>query len=196
MAEIAFYRDLNAPAQPDQYEAEFSRLLELFCQLQPKRVLEIGTRHGGTFWQWAKHAPKGATVLGVDLPIGSWNKAGPIDYKAIWSVAGANGICVMGMIGDSHHPLTVKAVRAILPVIDFLFIDGDHSERGAWLDYYTYGSLVRAGGLIAFHDILFDPDNTGIEVYKVWQLLKEDDSKELTSAEGQSKRGIGVLYAR
>lgn len=196
MAEIAFYHDDNAPVQPDQYAVEFSELLLLYRTLKPKRVLEIGTRSGGTLWQWVGNAPEGALVLGVDLPIGPWDEPGSIDYKAIWNAAKKTDRCVMSIIGNSHHPLTVKAVRSILPEVDFLFIDGDHGERGAYMDYLTYGSMVRANGIIAFHDILHDPDNPGIEVYKVWELLKGDDSVELISAPGQTKRGIGVLYAR
>ena len=38
-------------------------------------------------------------------------------------------------------------------LVDFLFIDGDHSLEGVKLDDEQYGQLVRSGGIIAFHDV-------------------------------------------
>lgn len=62
---------------------------------------------------------------------------------------GDNGI----IIGDSHYELTKKVVPNLQ--YDFLFIDGDHSMLGTLQDYDTYKSLVKEGGMIAFHDALF-----------------------------------------
>ncbi|MDX1952574.1 MAG: class I SAM-dependent methyltransferase [Verrucomicrobiota bacterium] len=39
--------------------------------------------------------------------------------------------------------------------IDFLFIDGDHSQQGCEYDYRTFGPSVKKGGYLAFHD--YDP---------------------------------------
>ena len=39
-----------------------------------------------------------------------------------------------------------------IPEIDFLFIDADHSIDGCKRDFSGYGSFIRPGGYIAFHD--------------------------------------------
>lgn len=196
MAALSMFYDPEATTQPDQYAAEFSALLAIYRERKPARVLEIGTRHGGTFMQWVKHAAPKAMIMGVDLPDGQWNESGPIDYKAIWRLASARNICIMSLIGDSHHHASIRAVMAILPEIDFLFIDGDHSEHGSYLDYVTYGALVRPGGVIALHDIVYDASHPDIEVHKVWRSICDSQYQieELTSAEGQTNRGIGVVY--
>lgn len=196
MDQLVMFYDPEETVQPDQYAIEFGKLLNIYHELRPMRVLEIGTRHGGTFIQWAKYAPQGATVLGIDLPRGLWDEPGQINYKAIWLAASMRPVCVSALIGDSQHPMTIRAVRAAMPEIDFLFIDGDHSERGAEKDYLIYGSMVRPGGVIAFHDILPDETDARIEVHKVWQSIRPSYSRtvELLSAENQPARGIGVIY--
>jgi predicted O-methyltransferase YrrM len=198
MGKIDFFHDPEAQVQPDQYRVEFEALLDIYRDLQPKNVLEIGTRHGGTFYQWVRHSRGNAVIVGVDLPGGLWGTPGPIDYRAIWNAAGNAGACVMALIGNSHHPATIRAIRAIMPVIDFLFIDGDHTAHGAEMDYLIYGSMVRHGGVIAFHDVLSDPDNPGIQVHEVWNMVKDTHERSLllTSAEDQTSRGIGVIYGR
>jgi predicted O-methyltransferase YrrM len=42
--------------------------------------------------------------------------------------------------------------RDATPDLDFLFIDGDHSEAGTRFDHRQLGRLVRPGGYIFFHD--------------------------------------------
>lgn len=198
MAEIAFYHDQEAKIQPDQYAAEFSALLDIYRELRPMRVLEIGTRRGGTFYQWVKHAPEGATVCGIDLPIGPWDDHREAqDYRGVWHAATDRRVCVWAIIGDSHYPLTLAAIKATMPEIDFLFIDGDHSEIGVRRDLADYAPLIRPGGVIALHDILPDESDGFIQIHKVWREIKEEYpiSKEITSAAKQDGRGIGVLYA-
>jgi predicted O-methyltransferase YrrM len=36
--------------------------------------------------------------------------------------------------------------------IDFLFLDGDHTEKGVFKDWEFYSPLVKKGGLVALHD--------------------------------------------
>jgi predicted O-methyltransferase YrrM len=36
--------------------------------------------------------------------------------------------------------------------VDFVFIDGDHSERGLLSDWFAWSGLVAADGIVAIHD--------------------------------------------
>jgi predicted O-methyltransferase YrrM len=59
-------------------------------------------------------------------------------------------------------------------LIDFLFIDGDHSIAGCKKDYQLYSGKVRKGGFIAFHDYYADRPELG-PTYVVDELVKKSD---------------------
>jgi len=52
--------------------------------------------------------------------------------------------------GSSLDKKIVEYVRTKYPVVDLLFIDGDHSYDGVILDYNSYAPLVRKDGIIMF----------------------------------------------
>lgn len=51
--------------------------------------------------------------------------------------------------------------------IDLLFIDGDHTEAGVRFDFESFGSRLRPGGFILFHDCFYP----FLGVYRVVQEL-------------------------
>jgi predicted O-methyltransferase YrrM len=81
--------------------------------------------------------------------------------------------------------------------MDFLFIDGDHSYDGVKKDFEMYNSLVRNGGIIAFHDITPNglPELTG-GVPQFWREIKNKyQIKEfIKDYNKQTGFGIGVLF--
>ncbi len=52
--------------------------------------------------------------------------------------------------GFSAHVL--EKIYSITPVIDLLFIDGDHSYDGVKSDWETYKYFLKPGSIIIFHD--------------------------------------------
>lgn len=52
---------------------------------------------------------------------------------------------------------------------DFLFIDAGHTYQNVGNDHYTYGNMVRPGGIIAFHDAL---PREGYPEVEVWRYVK------------------------
>ena len=50
------------------------------------------------------------------------------------------------------YKFSFEAVRDWVDQIDFLFIDGDHSETGVQRDWDDWHQYVIPGGLVAFHD--------------------------------------------
>lgn len=189
-----FYHDPGAPVQPDQFVAEFEELLDIYNQLNPRRILEIGVRMGGTLYQWLRHALPGAVVVAVDLPGGPWGvtRNNAVDWH-LWANHYRHDLHVL--LANSRHPNTVKEVEKLGPY-DFVFIDGDHSATGVACDYLTYRRMVRPGGVMVLHDILQDKSDKKIEVYKYWHDIREaeENAVELISRHGQDSRGIGVIY--
>ena len=78
--------------------------------------------------------------------------------------------------------------------VDFLFIDGDHTESGVAQDYNDYKGFVRPGGIIAFHDIIENqplPDNL---VYHFWKKVKSGlVTEEFVDDPKQCGFGIGII---
>jgi len=67
-------------------------------------------------------------------------------------------------------------------VVDFLFIDGDHSYEACYQDWIEWSSYIVKGGVVAFHDgRIFEggwtDENTG-SVRVVNQLFKDVDNSD------------------
>lgn len=57
---------------------------------------------------------------------------------------------------DKIIPIRDYSINAVTYLfeteIDFLFIDGDHSQKGVYMDWCLYRPLLGYGGVVAFHD--------------------------------------------
>jgi predicted O-methyltransferase YrrM len=86
--------------------------------------------------------------------------------------------------------------------LDFLFVDGDHTYDGVRHDFEAYSTLVRSGGLVAFHDIT-PPSGDGAaegplllvgEVPRFWQEIRSRyPSEELVGGNDAGCFGIGLI---
>jgi len=179
--------------------SEISRLLELLSAHPPTTICEIGASAGGNLLLFSQVAAPNATIISIDIDYTS-----PRQYAFPHLARRGQRMWCLRM--DSHAPKTLAKVRKILGgrPIDFLFIDGDHTLQGVKMDYDMYSSLVRPGGVIAFHDIV--PDNRmrfGVdlgsyvgEVPLFWKEAKQRHIRHLELIENpeQDGYGIGVLW--
>ena len=172
-----------------QVLSEITGLAREVAALKPKIILEIGTARGGTALIWAHIAEK--KLVTCDL----LDKRGFADLVRAFPPPGSQ--CdVSVLIGDSHSPEFLERVRKELDgeLVDFLFIDGDHTEAGVTQDYEFYSPLVRPGGLIAFHDIVDDQPLETNQVQHFWKKLSPGkETKEFVNDPDQCGFGIGVL---
>jgi predicted O-methyltransferase YrrM len=84
---------------------------------------------------------------------------------------------------------------------DFIFVDGDHSVGAKITDAYLGDSILKPGGVIAFHDSLFE--STSIAVtwliknrgYELISLVSEPKWKILARAVRHVRR-LGFYYVR
>lgn len=183
--------------EPRQNPAEIEQLYQQVCELAPQRVLEIGTARGGTLYLWTQAAAEDATIVSVDLPGGAFGGAYPRCRIPLYQSFARSRQQLHLLRADSHDSQTAARVRSLFNAqpIDFAFIDGDHTYEGVRADFLNYAPLVRAGGLIAFHDILARPDIPEIQVDRFWmELCERYDTDELAGPEGSGRRiGIGLL---
>jgi len=186
--------------EPRQNPMEIEALYRTILALAPGAVLEIGTARGGTLYLWTQAARDDAVIVSVDLPGGEFGGAYPLCRLPFYERFARPRQSLHLLLEDSHRPETLDRVRACVGArvggaLDFAFIDGDHTYDGVRQDFFMYGPLVRAGGLIAFHDILERPAFPDIEVHRFWSEIKDRyPSRELIGDEGTgTKVGIGLI---
>jgi predicted O-methyltransferase YrrM len=172
-----------------QIPSEINGLAAEVAKLQPKVIVEIGTYEGGTSLIWAQLASE--QVITCDI-----NPPGPRGELIRAFPPPGSGCKVSILTGDSHSADFAARVERELggKKVDFLFIDGDHTEAGVEADYRTYSRLVREGGLIGFHDIADKQDQPGNEVQHFWKRLKQEAvTEEIIEDRDQTGFGIGIV---
>ena len=123
-------------------------------------AVELGVWKGRTFLHLLAHCPD-ATIVGVD----TWVK-----YPERDGVPGGQTYNDWNMAGLEAHvrrcssPFGKRAIIMKMPTesaarqftdgqFDLVFVDADHSEAGVRADIRNWRSKVRAGGVLAGHDI-------------------------------------------
>jgi len=183
---------------PSQVASEILQLLKLLSTNPPKRLLEIGTYRGGTFFLFSRVAAPDALLISLDLPPNVSGYGYPPWRSSLFRSFARAQQKVELLLADSHQAPTVRRVEELLGggCLDFLFIDGDHSYEGVKLDYQMFSPLVRSGGVIAFHDIVPRRIATPNEVPRFWQELKRTQPvTEFVADWKQDGFGIGVVTA-
>lgn len=158
--------------------------------LRPRVILEIGTSRGGTSLIWAHLAQD--LVLTCDI------EGSDRFSELLASFPPPQSKCqVKALVGDSHAPEFLERVKRELAgrPVDFLFIDGDHTEVGVEQDHRAFGPLVRPGGLIAFHDIVEQQPRPTNQVQHYWRRIRSQyKTSEYVQDRGQVGFGIGVIH--
>jgi predicted O-methyltransferase YrrM len=117
-----------------------------------RRLVEIGVWHGVTTkrLRTAMHAQ--GVLSAVDpFPIGrlGFSVQQHIAHREVDSIS--NGqvawLRTTGAAAARDHQS-----------VDFVFIDGDHSEHGLLADWRAWSPLVEAGGIVALHDSRSTPE--------------------------------------
>jgi cephalosporin hydroxylase len=174
-----------------QVRSEILALAEAVRGIEPRTILEIGTAHGGTLLIWAQIARE--RVITCDLHIAGHRRELYRRYPPPGS-----GCRVEALEGDSHSPAFQARVRDTLAgqPVDFLFIDGDHSDAGVTADWQDYRGLVRPGGLVGFHDIVEKQPFESTQVHRLWQRIRAERAsatQELVADREQCGFGIGLV---
>jgi predicted O-methyltransferase YrrM len=181
----------------DQKWFELVELAYLVREINPQITMEIGLYRGGTISLWAQLMRDKSALIGVDVQLSDG-----IEKRIRAKMKHGQSLHLLE--ADSHSSETKRRVLEIIGdnKIDFLFIDGDHSYEGVKKDFDDYSSLIRPGGIIAFHDIIpdfltcygtkTDADSGG--VYRFWrEISSQFPHCEYIENVSQDGCGIGVL---
>jgi predicted O-methyltransferase YrrM len=175
----------------EQSREEMKKLVQHLACIRPKRIMEIGTAKGGTLFLWGKIFDPDL-LISIDLPNGMYGGIGTENderYKTF-------GRDVRLLRKDSHDMKTWNEAAGMVgeKMLDFLFIDGDHTYDGVRYDFEMYRPLVRPGGLIAMHDIMTHDPKYNCQVDEFWKLVKRTyKTFEIIADKKQKFYGIGVM---
>lgn len=171
----------------------------LKTQRQLTNFIEIGSAWGGSFHLWSM------IVDGKKISIDANPESVPYQYpnlteddiqtrNAKWNSYFTD---VHSVLADAHDTETVDVVSDILndDLVDWLYIDAEHSYDSAKLEFELYSPFVNRGGFIGFHDIqLMNSDgNTSLPGCGVfWEELKNSGFYKCVEFSGRDTK-IGVL---
>lgn len=180
-----------------QERSEIRFLMNFIQKYELKTICEIGTYKGGSLFCIAQAAPPDATILSIDIEY-------PVSRRLAHRRFAKNGQRIVCIKGDTKDPATFNRAKRALgrQKLDLLFIDGDHAFAGVVNDYARYGSLVKKGGIIAFHDIQpVQEHETNSKAYVgevpiFWNAIKRAGflTEEVIEDPQQSGKGIGIVY--
>jgi predicted O-methyltransferase YrrM len=164
---------LDAPYRAQQKWTELMEVLKIIDARQPKNILEIGVYKGGTIRAWTSVAAQDATIIGVDLPGGSFGGGFTEDEVVPIESLAQYGQTIKLIAADSHKKETVKEVEKLGP-FDFIFIDADHTYKGAKTDFDNYMPLLKDGGIMVLHDVVkHGKHHPDVDVDMLWAEIKE-----------------------
>lgn len=117
-----------------------------------RRLVEIGVWHGVTTKRLrAAMDPRGVLSAVDPFPVGrlGFSVQQHIAHREVGSIDNGEVTWLRttgSAAADGHGP------------VDFVFIDGDHSEHGLLADWRAWSALVEPGGIVALHDSRSTPE--------------------------------------
>jgi hypothetical protein len=141
------------PPRTMHTEGESSLLAEL--ARDGRRVVEIGVYEGSSALVLVEALPPEAELHMIDPFAGGGPWPGvmnPADEGATRSVVERAARRRGGPRLQWHVALSEEAAGGWTEPVDFVFIDGDHTEQACLLDWELWNGHVEPGGVVAFHD--------------------------------------------
>ena len=112
------------------------------------RLVEIGVAEGASALRLRESmSPHGTLWLVDPFHLSRWRRINTMKRAAHRAV----GSCRNGRVVWIER-FSFDAARDWQGQIDFLFIDGDHSEQAVQRDWEDWSRFVVRGGVVAFHD--------------------------------------------
>lgn len=156
---------------------EVAILHALIRPLAPRVMIEFGCNEGITAKRLLDNLPTLQRYIGVDVPpdhVATLScQQGETPTNAGWYAADDPRFflleCRSQFLRTGH-----------LEPCDVVFIDGDHSEKAVLHESRLARRLVRAPGLIAWHDY----SNSAVEVTQALDYLHDDQGWPIVAVEG------------
>jgi predicted O-methyltransferase YrrM len=126
-----------------------------------KRIVEIGVFEGFTTHVLAQHADPDAIIYGVD-PFFKGRLGVSWGYQ-IAKIHNADALQDGRVV--LIRALSVEVGERVPSVVDFVFVDADHSFEGIRKDWVFWTDRISSGGIIALHDSFVPSHNPRVADY-------------------------------
>ncbi len=158
---------------------ELEILVALARLVSAETAIEIGCNSGRTSRALLHNVPTLKKLVGIDVPVG-YVFAKPVQRNEAPEYPG------LYALEDPRFDLRVRPRGSFefepedLPKADFIFIDGDHGREAVVHDSWLATTLVRRGGMIAWHDY---HERGNVDVKPVLDELR-DSGRDIHLVEG------------
>lgn len=169
----------------------------LIRQIKPQVVLCIGSRYGfipAVLAQACKDNGTG-TVYFVDAGLDeSCDHA--YTGEGFWRTKQSLKVFEDYKLGKhiTTFVTTTKEFAKLYPelIFDYIYVDGDHSFKGAMFDYKTFWPKLRPNGLMVFHDVSIKEKLAEGE-YGVYRVLEKVQQKNAVITFPFLGSGLGIV---
>lgn len=159
-----------------QKSKELDLMLKYVADAQPRIIVEIGTKEGGTLYALCQVAPDNALIISIDSCWETYALSAQLNSDDEFYASFCKPSQELRFLhADTHDDTTLQYLKNLLAgdPINFLFIDGDHTYKGVKRDWVMYSPLVADGGMVALHDIATHTDReVSCKVDEFWVELK------------------------
>ncbi len=179
---------VNFPASLSPEQGEF--LKGLISNLNPNNIIEIGCFTGiSTLWMAAglEQIGSNATIHSIDLfdELLPWL---PTRHGCLLDpFQSAQNSAIAAQLSHRiqfHKMNSIEAGKRVYEMVDqpvdFIFIDGDHTQGGCLADLMLFYPYVSVGGYIMLHDIYPDVCHWDGPRYVIDEYIKNNPHFELT----------------
>lgn len=164
-----------------QNEQEILEFIQVLKDNNCRNILEIGLGYyGSTHVLFREHFESVVTVeLSLERVKSFFYRAENFFGKDYFS-SGESKL----LVADSNSAIGSKKILQVLDktdyqIFDAVFIDGFHGFETVLLDFLIYSNFVKKSGIIAFHDVVSNIEDSGVP--KLMSILRNGPLKNLVS---------------
>jgi len=180
-----YHRELRKRAAGEYFFETAMVVSWIGLALRPRRIMEIGTRNGGSLIDLLSVYPdyQGVSVVCFDI----WREiGGPGAVRRNLRLMNIPDCLARFVSGDSLK--TVPAYKLSHPnaAFDYILVDGCHEAPAARVDLANVVDLLAPGGVIVFDDI----GPHGYRLLEVWRDFQAGHGAEFRWYENLWRRGV------
>jgi hypothetical protein len=160
-------------------DGEMEIIAALLREVEAQSVVEIGCRDGRTARVLLHNVSALQRYVGIDVPM-SYQPTLAHQCAEMYPHPGAL------VTDDPRFELIIRERGSLdlgpqdLPMVDAVFIDGDHGTRAVSHDSQLARAITKPGGVIIYHDYC----NVAVQVQDVLDRLHDDEGWPLKNVEG------------